>query len=329
MPSPSNKKLSILYILKILQDYSDENHLLTHNDIIRYLKNNYGMECERKSVASSIDSLIDLDYDIIKSSNGCYLCSRNFEPSEIQFLVDALFSSKSISSKQAKELATKLSGLLSNYQRKQYKYIFKADEINRSNNKQLFYTIDVINEAIEKGRKIKFNYNKFYYDCELREKKKNKEYIINPYFLVNSQGKYYLVCNNDYFDDIANYKVEKIENIEILDKDIKPINSLKNYENGFDIAKYTNENIYMFSDTPIRAVIKIDNDYSVSNIEDWFGSNARIYKKDEELFAEVRVGERSIIYWCLQYGENFELVEPKETRAKLREAIQKMASRYE
>ena len=148
MASPNNKKLSILYILKILQDYSDENHLLTQKDIAKLLYTNYGMECERKSISSNIDALIDLDYDIIKSSNGCYLGDRKFEPSEIQFLIDAVFSSKSIPSKQSKELATKLSGLLSNYQKKQYKYIYKAEEINRTSNKQLFYTIDIINEAI-------------------------------------------------------------------------------------------------------------------------------------------------------------------------------------
>ena len=34
MPSPSNKKLSILYTLQVLRDYSDENHLLSQNDIV-------------------------------------------------------------------------------------------------------------------------------------------------------------------------------------------------------------------------------------------------------------------------------------------------------
>ena len=33
MPSDSNKKLSILYVLKVLQEYSDENHLLKQQEI--------------------------------------------------------------------------------------------------------------------------------------------------------------------------------------------------------------------------------------------------------------------------------------------------------
>lgn len=326
MASPNNKKLSILYILKILQDYSDENHLLTQKDIAKLLYTNYGMECERKSISSNIDALIDLDYDIIKGSNGCYLNSRKFEPSEIQFLVDAVFSSKSIPSKQSKELATKLSGLLSNYQKKQYKYIYKADEINRTSNKQLFYTIDIINEAIEKGKKIKFNYIKHSFKKD--ENQKKREYIINPYFLVNSQGKYYLVCNYEYFDDIANYKVEKIENIEILDKDIKLVTELKGYENGLDISKYTNEHIYMFSDAPIRAIVRVEDEYAVDVIEDWFGSNARLYSQDKDMFAELRVSELSLIYWCLQYGETIELISPEGTRNKIKVIVDEMAKKY-
>ena len=326
MASPNNKKLSILYILKILQDYSDENHLLTQKDIAKLLYTNYGMECERKSISSNIDALIDMDYDIVKSNNGCYLCSRKFEPSEIQFLIDAVFSSKSIPSKQSKELATKLSGLLSNYQKKQYKYIYKADEINRTSNKQLFYTIDVINEAIEKGKKIKFNYARHGFNQD--ENKKKREYVINPYFLVNSQGKYYLVCNYEYFGDIANYKVEKIENIEILDRDIKPVTSLKGYENGLDISKYTNEHIYMFSDAPIRAVVKVEDEKMVDVIEDWFGANARLYSQDNNMFAELRVSELSLIYWCLQYGESVELISPETTRKAIKEIADEMAKKY-
>ena len=159
MALPNNKKLSIIYTLKILQEFSDETHILTQEDIRKILYSKYGMECERKSIGASIDSLIDCGYDIIKTPKGCFLASRELESSEITFLIDAIFSSKMISSKQAKDLANKLSLFTSKYKRKKYNYLFKADEISRSNNQQLFYNIDIINEAIEKNKQIKFTYN--------------------------------------------------------------------------------------------------------------------------------------------------------------------------
>ena len=325
MSLPNNKKLSILYTLQILKDYSDEKHLLSQNEIAKKIYNLYGMECERKSIGTNIDSLIDFGYDIVKHSSGCFLASREFETSEIRFLIDAVFSSKSIDSRHSRELANKLSNLLSSYQRKQYKYIYKADELNRTNNKELFYNIDIINEAIEKNKQIQFEYNRF---CYKENNKKKKPYIVNQYCLINNQGKYFLVCNYDYFDEIGNYKLERIHNIKILDTDIKPIKQVKGFENGLDIAKYANENIYMFATNSVNATIQIYDDWATAYVEEWFGKNATFYEKDNKIYADVVANESSLIYWCLQYGEVIELITPITTREKIKDILKEMSKRY-
>lgn len=320
-----NKKLSILCILEILKDYSDENHLLSQTEIVKKLNSIYGIECERKSVGANIDNLIDFGFDIIKIPHkGCYIGERILEPSEVSFIVDALFSSKSISGKQAKELSVKLSNLLSKYQRGKYKYIFKADEINRTNNKELFYIIDVIQEAIENNKKISFNYIRPY-----NEKGKDKKvYVVNPYFLVNSQSRYYLICNFDYYNEIGNYKVDFIKNIRILDDERKPLNNLKGYEKGFDISKYINEHIYPFGDKTVYATIKLTDDNSITYVMEWFGNNAKIYKNSDAIYADIASSEKALVYWCLQYGESAELIAPNETRNKIKEIVENIQKKY-
>lgn len=325
MPSSSNKKLSILYTLQVLRDYSDENHLLSQNDIVIKINNIYGMTCERKSIATNIDSLIDFGYDIVKTNAGSYLASREFEPSEIRFLVDAVFSSKSINSKQSRELAKKLSEFLSVYQRKQYKYVYKADELNRTDSKELFYNIDIINEAIENNKQIEFDYIRNGYKSNNTKK---HPYIVNPYCLINNQGKYFLVCNYDYFDEIGNYKLERIHNIKILDTPIKPVTQVKGFENGLDIAKYANENIYMFATKTINATVKIHREEAANYVEEWFGKNANLYEKENSIFADITANETSLIYWCLQYGEDIELLSPKDTRDKIKEIVKQINKRY-
>ena len=80
-----------------------------------------------------------------KGKRGGYaLFARDFDESEVRFLVDAKFSSKSISGPQAKKLTKKLSSFLSKHKRKNYEYLNKSDEINRTENKQVFFNIDVI-----------------------------------------------------------------------------------------------------------------------------------------------------------------------------------------
>ncbi len=284
MASESNKKLSILYTLEILKEYSDENHLLTQSDIISKINQVYGMECERKSIAMNIESLIELGFDIIKIPHkGCFMGERVVEPSEVSFIVDALFSSKSINGKQAKDLAEKISSMLSKHQRKKYNYIYKADQVSRTQSRDLFYNIEIIQEAIENHKKISFKYNKPYFEKENRK----RPYIVNPYFLINSQGRYYLVCNYDYYDEIGNYKVELISDIKILDSDIKPITEIKGYEKGIDIAKYTNEHIYAFGKDTVKATLKLAGEQSVGHIVDWFGKEGKIYKKDNDLYGKA------------------------------------------
>ena len=83
---PNDKKMSVLCILQVLKEHSDENHPLTQAQIIKKIEHHYGLSLERKSIGANIESLIDFGYDIIKTKNGCYLASREFEPSEVSFL---------------------------------------------------------------------------------------------------------------------------------------------------------------------------------------------------------------------------------------------------
>ena len=325
MATDTNKKLSIIYIYEILKEYSDENHLLKQQDIIKLIKQIYDMDCERKSIGNNIDFLIDLGFDIIKVPHkGCYLGERVLEPSEVSFIVDALFSSKSISGSQAKELSSKLSNLLSKYQRKRYNYIYKAEQINRTNNKELFYNIEIIQEAIEKNKKVSFNYVRPPYS----EENTLKTYIINPYFLINSQGRYYLICNFDYYNEIGNYKVDFIKNIRILDDERKPLNNLKGCETGIDISKYINEHIYLFGDKTVNATLKLSDENVITYVFEWFGENAKIYKKENTFFADITSSEKALIYWCLQYGESVELLFPKQTRDKIKSILEQINKKY-
>ena len=329
MAFTSNKKLSIIYILEILKEFSDEKHPLTQNDILKLLSSNYGMECERKSIGANIDNLIEAGYDIVKcDGGGCYLGERELEQSEISFLVDAVFSSKAIDSVKSKKLAEKLSAFSSKFNRKKYNYIYKSDEISRTGNKQLFFTIDILHDAIEQKKQVEFSYDRPFLSKENAEKQLQKRYVVNPYYLISSQGRYYLVCNYEHYEDIAHYKLEQIKNIKILDSDAKPINTIKGFENGFNVAKYASEHIYMFSAESVKVTLKLLDDYAFSVVADWFGADVSVYQKNGEFFADVKTNEKAIVYWALQYGEHIEIVSPQIVREKIKIAIDDLVKKY-
>ena len=324
-----DKKSSILYVLDILQKYTDKDHLLTYSSIAEKLLNFYDIELNRKTIARDIDILIDKGYDIVKRGNlGVYLGLRDFEEGELLFLIDAIYSSRSMPTKYARDLVDKLTKDHSIFEKQKVKHLEKIDDGSRSSNKQLFYTIEVLNEAIEQGKKVEFQYGIYGLDKKLKPKKDGKIYKVNPYYMVNNHGKYYLVCNYDKYDNIGNYKIECITNIKILNEPIKPIQSLPGQEN-FSIKEYMQEHIYMMAGNSVDAKIKIENENRINDIVGWFGDKVRIYSDNKGIFAELSVNEDALIYWALQYGESVEVVEPEATREKMTTTLKNILRKYD
>ena len=326
-----NKKASIILILKILQEYSDEDHFLTQQDIIDKVDEIYGIELERKSVAFSISLLQELDYDINKSPRGGYaLLSRDFDNSEIRYIVDSLFSSKSISGKQASELSKKLNSSLSRYQRKEYNFIYKSSEINRSNNKELFYTLELIEEAKRRGKRISFQYLSFDENGKPFPKMDGFRYIVSPYYSVNSNGRYFLICNyREKYRAITWFRIDYMISPKIEeDWPLKPIESLKDIK-SFDIAKYLNDNIYLLDGEVIDATIQIDDPNSIQYIIDYFGKNAKIYKKEDRLLADIKSNESALFYWYMQYSETFTIISPQSLIDRVKNEAERIIKKYE
>ena len=76
MYATGNKKMLNMLILEILRKYSDQDHSLTQQDIIKLLDKNYGMECDRRSVKSNVLSLKDMGYEkveLIDTTDGMFM----------------------------------------------------------------------------------------------------------------------------------------------------------------------------------------------------------------------------------------------------------------
>lgn len=323
------KKSSVLYVLDILREYTDAKHSLTYAEIGKKLVSLYDVEIDRKTIARDIDILIMNGHDIVKKgNNGVALLSRNFEDGELLYLLDAIYSSRSMPTNYARDLVNKITSDRSFYDKKRFRFLEKIDDGSRVNNKQIFFTIEILNQAIEEGKKVELQYASYDVDKKLKPKKDGKVFKINPYFMVNNHGKYYLICNYDKYNNISNWKIENIVNIKILKEDVKPITSLDGQAN-FDLKKYMQEHIYMLAGKSVNAKVKIDNEERINDVISWFGSSARIYRENDNLFVDLKVNEDALIYWALQYGESVEIIAPQESREKMKNVLRGVLKKYE
>ena len=328
MALDSDKKIILLYVLDVLKEYTDNQHMMTYNDIVTKLNILYGIQPNVKSIARNIDTLIDYGYKIEKvRKNGCYLAERDFDESEVMFLVDAVYSSKSISPEDAKVLIKKLTRNCNKYDKKKYKHIYKVEEISRKRSSQIFKNIEILDNAIDNGKKVSFQYNEYNISKTFLPRMDGRVFVMNPYFLVNNNGKYYLVCNYNKYDNLANYKIECMSNIVILNDDVKPLNSLPNMEK-FNQDEYINEHIYMMTGESVDAVLKLSTSKAINDIIDWFGDQVNIYEQKNDIFARLRANEQALIYWVIQYGKIVEVVSPISTREKVKETLNEILSKY-
>ena len=181
------KKLSILFILEILKRETNAEHRLSQQEIIRILKRDYNMDAERKSISRNINDLIDAGYDIIYDE-GYYLNNRDFEYSELRLLIDSVLFSKNIPSKQCKTLLKKVTGLTDRHFNARVKHIATMPN-TPTNNRQIFFTIEVLDEAISQEKKVSFWYNEFRTDKKLHRKKESR-YVVSPYQIAATNGRY-------------------------------------------------------------------------------------------------------------------------------------------
>ena len=348
MKSVKPKKLLIMNILDILRRYTDEEHRLSQKDIVEILRDEYDMIADRKSIKRNIMNLIEFGYEInysealrmVPNKKGeleeSYILSdfyleRDFSDSELRLLIDGLLFSKHIPYSQCKALIEKLEGLSNQYFKSRVKYIKTLPEKN-INNRQLFYTIEILDEAMAKGRQVSFNYSHYENDKKLHLTKNSdgsvREFIINPYQIAATNGRYYLICNNDMFNDVANYRLDRITNIKLLDAPAKPQRKVLGLENGLDLRKHMAEHLYMFAGGSTRVVFQAEN-YLLDDIIDWFGNEIDITSQsDDKVTVTAMVNEQAMRRWALQYALHIKVLSPASLAEQIKEDLSLALGKY-
>ncbi len=339
------KKLLIINILDILRRYTDASHRLSQKEIVELLRREYTMNVDRKAVKRNLMNLIDFGFPISYSEsirNGRngeeeiiytdWYMEHEFEDGELRLLIDSLLSSRYIPYSQCRDLVKKLEGLSSIYFHEKVKHICTMLE-RQPENKQLFYTIDLLDEAITNGRKVAFHYCSYDVDKQLHPRKREdgsiREYVVTPYQLAAANGRYYLICNYDKYDDLSNYRVDRIADIRILDEPAKPIEKVLGDRERLRLSDHMAQHIYMFAGKSIPVKFRADR-YIINDIIDYFGLDVQFSEVTEEhMIVAVKINEEDMFKWAVQFGDHAVVLEPASLRDRLRDALKQAAAMYE
>lgn len=319
------KKLALIRILQILRKYSDYDHPMLQEEIAEKLESDYSIVLERKAISRNIKLLGEAGYSIASSRAGVYLDEREFEDAELRMLIDGVLSSKHITAKHSKDLIEKLCSMSNKYFRSHISHVYSVNDWSKTDNQALFYNIELIDQAIDSRVQLKFDYNKYGLDKKLHKTYTNR---VTPYQLILHNQRYYLMCYNEHFKNLNFYRVDRITNMTIDERPATPIKKVPGYESGINYKELSSALPYMYTDKlqPVEFIVNIS---VIDQAIDWFGTDIRIIKRDDQTATvSLKASINAMEHWAMQYINHVEVTKPIELRDRIKETLKKAEEKY-
>lgn len=289
-----------------------------------------------------------------------------FSFEELNQVIEAVLFLKSADTQTKERLISKLRTLSSTNYPKYSPFISETTgavstrisgvfEKSSADEKVVMNNLDKIRKAIEAneraGCKISFHFNGYNEKKELVPRKdKNGNpvtYIANPYYVILYNGKYYLICSVEPYENVAFYRIDLMSDISdktkvslldrktVISEKRKPKRDLE--EAGLPLDwndrtafEFQTQHMYMFYGEPVRITLKIDRDrYTL--LHDFFGDLYTFKRHIDDKWDEVWVEcvPQAMEAWAMQCSDYVEVLRPAKLRKSICERCRKLAERYE
>lgn len=312
-------------VLQILKENTDENHTITIAVILRILKEKYGIASYRETIKKDINLLIHMgcSIDFIKSSQNHYrIAKREFDREEINLLLDAVAACGFITEEKSFALTSKLTSMAGPFESGTLK---RNMFLERSAGEDgcICGIMDVINDAINSGRQISFQY--FSYNEKKKEVLRHNGlcYVLSPYRLVWNGDFCYVVGFSKEYARITGFRLDRIAGTpEVLEKKSVPLPKKDNLDKAI-CSSYR-----IFSTDRKRLQLICDND-AMDYIIDRFGKKTKVCRYDKEHFrADVETDPNNLFYsWVFSLEGKVEIAAPEEVAEAYREMVKEAAGR--
>ena len=290
------KKAQLLYVLYVLENFTDEYNHLTQVEIANKVKelrgeldeDDAGKRTETKSIAKCLRILKDVGYDvrginvtseddnkIHQTTRGHIWLKREIDNAKLQMLIDTVLFASYLDKAEAKELIDALIALGGPSLKDAKSASARVDggKVYHPEKSNLFIELQRINESmeLEPAKKITFKYARYKYVGDKIVLEKSREHVVSPYHYVVRNGRYYLVAFNHKQNELWHYRLDYIKDVEILrseDALLRNETELK----GQTIGEYVQQHPYMFAGKPIGMEVRVDSD-RIGIVYDTFGGN--------------------------------------------------------
>ena len=354
----ANQRLKALFVLKYLQNNSDDETFVAVDDIIDYL-NNLGIAAERRSIYKDIKEINvahlmmrdgisfseaekwlqeDKEDALIqyKHLHGFYVKSSNrtLTPEDARLLAECVYSAKFIPAGREDFFIDLICSSLSDKQKEDIKHdVLLVDRIS-TNNKETLFNIDTIKDALSNNVKISFKYLKCTIKNEVQqvERKQGKDYVVSPYAMLINEGNYYLLAidDADKKQKLKTYRIDRMRKVRtteaprIVTEDTKNLNQ--------NLKSYARKVFSMYGGREERIMVRFTPNL-LDSVVDRLGTRNVIYMSDSDnkhFYATASIEISKQFYgWLCGFGNQAKIMSPKYVADDFLAFLEGIKKKYE
>lgn len=315
------QKYKLLKLLEMLRQETDEDHPLPTSAICSKL-GEMGISCERRTLTKDIAVLNALGYEVmwewVGKEKGYYIEDRSFTVPEIKILIDAVQAASFVTEKKTAELIDKIANLGGSHKADILKSNMVRFNTRKHSNESIYYNVGFIEDALQQQLKLSFCYFDLDENGEKVYRREHREYVVEPVALVFNEDNYYLMAYSAKYDGTANYRVDRMDRVEVVDEHI----SEKACELRGGLDDYTEQVFKMYGGQQEDIVLEFDAKL-IGVVYDKFGEDTKMIRSGEnKCVATVKVQISPVFWgWLFQFGNQMKILSPERLADEYKKKI--------
>lgn len=317
------QKYKLLKLLELLRQETDEQHPLSTSQICSKL-GEMGISCERRTLTKDIAVLNELGYEVmwnwVGKEKGYYIEDRSFSVPELKILIDAVQAASFVTEKKTAELIDKIAALGGSHKADILKSNMVCFNTRKHSNESIYYNVGFLEDAIQQQKKVIFYYYDLNENGEKVYRREHHHYVVEPIALVFNDDNYYLMVYSAKHDSTANYRVDRMDHVEIVDEAISE--KALTLREGID--SYTEQAFKMYGGQLVNVVLEFD-DKLIGVVYDKFGEDTKMIRAGDKCIATVKVQISPVFWgWLFQFGGQMIVISPAEVAEKYRSQVNQL-----
>ena len=316
----NRQKVKLIKLYELLRKETDEDHPISRVELCRRL-NEMDISSNVRTLSLDIEVLTENGFEIesfLKDKEKFYYVPEHeFTIPEIKILIDALQAASFVTEKKTAELVEKVAALGGSHKAELLKGNMIRFTTRKHTNEAVIYTVDGIEDAIIRRKKITFHYFHFNEKAE-REyvttpTGKRKRYSVEPVALVFNEDNYYLMAyNSKYPGRTASYRIDRIDRLDVVEESTLSDEAIAMIDS---VTAFAGQAFKMFSGEQKTVTLRFDRSL-IDPMFDKFGESTPMRTVDDttcEATVQVRVSP-TFFGWLAQFGGKMRIMAPEQVK---------------